>query len=199
MTPQIAEYLVEFETALRPFVAVIVLGLIWMGAARMEGSARSRYLIASALSATAAVSQSRGLWRRHIPPALGRWSPGLAIRAVGGDRRHHHEMLCHRCGRLIGQRIASRFQSGFWLVSFWNSGPRGGARYGWIDLSRPRALSGARCAKPPRLDLSAGDGPNFCCSARPDAAQPRVVATAATDRIDKPLGQRLMPIGDHRL
>lgn len=50
MTPQIPEYLVTFETALRPFVAAIALGLIWMGAARMEGPARSRYGTAAALS-----------------------------------------------------------------------------------------------------------------------------------------------------
>lgn len=50
MTPQVPEYLVTFETALRPLVAVIGLGLIWLGAARMEGSARSRYATAGALS-----------------------------------------------------------------------------------------------------------------------------------------------------
>jgi hypothetical protein len=50
MTPQVPEYLVTFETALRPFVAAIALGLIWMGAARMEGPARSRYATAGALS-----------------------------------------------------------------------------------------------------------------------------------------------------
>jgi hypothetical protein len=51
MIPQIPEYLVTFETALRPFVVAIGLGLIWMGAARMEGTARSRYGTAGALSA----------------------------------------------------------------------------------------------------------------------------------------------------
>jgi hypothetical protein len=51
MTPQIPAYLVTFETALRPFVVAIALGLIWMGAARMEGSARSRYGTAGVLSA----------------------------------------------------------------------------------------------------------------------------------------------------
>jgi hypothetical protein len=48
MTPH--EYLVTFESALRPFVVAIALGLIWMGAARMGGSARSRYGTAAALS-----------------------------------------------------------------------------------------------------------------------------------------------------
>lgn len=51
MTPQVPEYLVTFESALRPFVMAIALGLIWMGAARMEGSARSRYGTAGVLSA----------------------------------------------------------------------------------------------------------------------------------------------------
>ena len=50
MTPQIPEYLVTFESVLRPFVVSIALVLIWMGAARMEGSARSRYGTAGALS-----------------------------------------------------------------------------------------------------------------------------------------------------
>jgi hypothetical protein len=50
MTPQVPEYLVTFETALRPLVVAFALGLIWMGAARMEGSAQSRYGTAGALS-----------------------------------------------------------------------------------------------------------------------------------------------------
>jgi hypothetical protein len=50
MTPQVPEYLVTFETALRPLVVAFGLGLIWMGAARMEGSAQSRYGTAGALS-----------------------------------------------------------------------------------------------------------------------------------------------------
>ena len=50
MTPQIPGYLVAFESTLRPLVAVIALGLIWMGAARMEGPAQSRYATAGALS-----------------------------------------------------------------------------------------------------------------------------------------------------
>ncbi|MBR0801299.1 hypothetical protein JQ615_38730 [Bradyrhizobium jicamae] len=50
MTPQVPVYLMTFEMALRPFVVAIGLGLIWMGAARMEGSARSRYGTAGALS-----------------------------------------------------------------------------------------------------------------------------------------------------
>jgi hypothetical protein len=50
MTPQIPEYLVTFEAAVRPFVAAIALGLIWMGAARAEGSAPSRYATAAVLS-----------------------------------------------------------------------------------------------------------------------------------------------------
>ena len=50
MTPQVPEYLVTFEAALRPLVAGIGLGLIWMGAARMDGPAQSRYGTASALS-----------------------------------------------------------------------------------------------------------------------------------------------------
>jgi hypothetical protein len=50
MTPQIPGYLVAFESTLRPLVAAIALGLIWMGAARMEGPAQLRYTTAGALS-----------------------------------------------------------------------------------------------------------------------------------------------------
>ena len=51
MTPQVPEYVLIFEPAVRPFVASIALGLIWMGAARMEADARTRYGTAAALSA----------------------------------------------------------------------------------------------------------------------------------------------------
>ena len=50
MTPQIPEYLATFETAVRLLVAAIALGLIWIGATRMEGPAQSRYATAGALS-----------------------------------------------------------------------------------------------------------------------------------------------------
>ena len=50
MTPQIPEDLIAFESSVRPLVAAIALGLIWLGAARMEAPARSRYMTAGALS-----------------------------------------------------------------------------------------------------------------------------------------------------
>ena len=50
MTPQIPGYLVVFESAVRPFVAAVALGVIWTGAFRMEGPAPSRYMTAGALS-----------------------------------------------------------------------------------------------------------------------------------------------------
>src|SRR6516164_3731131 len=50
MSPQIPGYLLAVEAAFRPLVAAIALGLIWMGAARMEAPARSRYTTAGALS-----------------------------------------------------------------------------------------------------------------------------------------------------
>ncbi len=50
MTPQIPGYLPAFESAVRPLVAAIALGLIWMGATRVQASAQSRYATASALS-----------------------------------------------------------------------------------------------------------------------------------------------------
>jgi len=39
----VRRYLVTFEAAMRPLVAAIALGLIWIGATRMEGPAQSRY------------------------------------------------------------------------------------------------------------------------------------------------------------
>ena len=50
MTPQVPEYVVTFEAAVRPLIAAIALGLIWIGATRMEGPAQSRYATAGALS-----------------------------------------------------------------------------------------------------------------------------------------------------
>jgi hypothetical protein len=64
MTAQIPGYVVEFESAVRPLVVVIALGLIWMGAARMEAPPGRRYAVAGALSAALigwlAVSQYLG-------------------------------------------------------------------------------------------------------------------------------------------
>ena len=46
----VPDYLVTFEAAIRPLVTAIALGLVWIGAIRMEGPAQSRYAIAAALS-----------------------------------------------------------------------------------------------------------------------------------------------------
>jgi hypothetical protein len=51
MTPQIPEYLVSFESIVRPVVTIIALSLIWLGAARMPASAKSRFKTAGVLSA----------------------------------------------------------------------------------------------------------------------------------------------------
>src|SRR6516165_4978032 len=51
VTPEIPGYLLAFESTVRPLVAAIALGLIWMGAARMPASAKSRYATAGVLSA----------------------------------------------------------------------------------------------------------------------------------------------------
>ena len=51
MTPEIPEYVLLLESVLRPFVMTIALGLIWLGAARMPTSAKSRYTTAGVLSA----------------------------------------------------------------------------------------------------------------------------------------------------
>src|ERR1700752_4163211 len=51
MTPQVPQYVLSFESLLRPLVMTIALGLIWLGAARMPASAKSRYTTATVLSA----------------------------------------------------------------------------------------------------------------------------------------------------
>ncbi|MBV8472556.1 MAG: hypothetical protein JO234_03995 [Hyphomicrobiales bacterium] len=65
MSPQIPAYLVISEATLRPLVAVIALGLIWIGGARMQAPAASRYMTAAALSialiAWLMIAQSLGL------------------------------------------------------------------------------------------------------------------------------------------
>jgi hypothetical protein len=50
MTPQIPEYLFAFESAARFLIVAIALGLIWIGAALMQASPRSRYTTAGVLS-----------------------------------------------------------------------------------------------------------------------------------------------------
>ena len=51
MTPQIPGYLLSFESTVRPVITIIALSLIWLGAARMPASAKSRYATAGVLSA----------------------------------------------------------------------------------------------------------------------------------------------------
>src|SRR3984893_6535383 len=51
MTPHIPGYLLSFESIVRLLVTIIALGLIWLGAARMSASAKSRYVTAGVLSA----------------------------------------------------------------------------------------------------------------------------------------------------
>ena len=48
---QIPGYLLSFEWIVRLLVTIIALGLIWLGAARMPASAKSRYVTAGVLSA----------------------------------------------------------------------------------------------------------------------------------------------------
>jgi hypothetical protein len=51
VTPQIPGYLLSFESTVRPVITIIALSLIWLGAARMPPSAKSRYATAGGLSA----------------------------------------------------------------------------------------------------------------------------------------------------
>lgn len=94
MTPQIPEYLLSFESIVRPLVTIIALGLIWLGAARMPASARSRYATAGVLSAVligwSAVAQYLGAANTYfaatdtaVPTILAGLLIPLAIAAIG--------------------------------------------------------------------------------------------------------------------
>ena len=51
MPPQIPDYLHLFDIISQPILPIITLGLIWIGASRMDGNALIRYLTAGLLSA----------------------------------------------------------------------------------------------------------------------------------------------------
>jgi hypothetical protein len=88
MSPQIPGYVLSLESTLRPFVMTIALGLIWLGAARMPASAKSRYTTAGVLSAVfmgwEAVAQYLGAANTYLatienPPAVPTILFGLLI------------------------------------------------------------------------------------------------------------------------
>src|SRR5499427_11167637 len=88
MTPQIPGYVFSLESILRPLVMTIALGLIWLGAARMPASAKSRYTAAGVLSAVLigwqAVAQYLGSANTYLatienPPAVPTILFGLLI------------------------------------------------------------------------------------------------------------------------
>src|SRR6476619_372632 len=88
MTPQIPGYLLSFESIVRALVTIIALGLIWLGAARMPASAKSRYTTAGVLSAALlgweAVAQYLGAANTYLatienPPAVPTILLGLLI------------------------------------------------------------------------------------------------------------------------
>jgi hypothetical protein len=96
MMPQIPSYVLLLESILRPLVMIIALGLIWLGAARMPASAKSRYTTAGALSVVfigwEAVAQYLGAANTYLatienPPAVPTVLFGLliplAVAAIG--------------------------------------------------------------------------------------------------------------------
>ncbi|MFY9899892.1 MAG: hypothetical protein WAK67_19160 [Xanthobacteraceae bacterium] len=94
MMPQIPEYLLSFESILRPVVTMIALSLIWLGAARMPASAKSRYVTAGVLSvgliAWLAVAQYLGATNtyfatteRAVPTLLFGLLIPLAVATIG--------------------------------------------------------------------------------------------------------------------
>src|SRR5215472_2893312 len=94
MTPQIPEYLLSFELIVRPLVTIIALSLIWLGAARMPASAKSRYATAGVLSAVligwlavasylAAANAYSATTEAAVPTVLFGLLIPLAVAAVG--------------------------------------------------------------------------------------------------------------------
>jgi hypothetical protein len=94
MTPQIPEYLLSFDSIVRPVVTMIALSLIWLGAARMPPSDKSRYATAGVLSAVfigwLAVAQYLGAantyfatTERAVPTLLFGLLIPLAVAAIG--------------------------------------------------------------------------------------------------------------------
>ena len=88
MTPQIPGYVLLLESVLRPLVMAIALGLIWLGAARMPASAKSRYTTAGVLSMVLigweAAAQNLGSANTYLatvenPPAVPTILLGLLI------------------------------------------------------------------------------------------------------------------------
>jgi hypothetical protein len=79
MTPQIPGYLLIFASIVRSVVMIIALGLIWLGAARMPVSAKSRYATAGRLSAVligwVVVAQYLGAANRYFATADGNGVP----------------------------------------------------------------------------------------------------------------------------
>ena len=102
MTPQIPGYVFSLESTLRPLVMAIALGLIWLGAARMPASAKSRYTTAGVLSVVLigweAVAQYLGSANTYLatienPPAVPTILFGLliplAVAATVAIGKHH--------------------------------------------------------------------------------------------------------------
>ena len=94
MTPQIPGYLLSFESIVRLLVTIIALGLIWLSAARMPASAKSRYVTAGVLSAAligwVAVAQYLGAANTYfaaadtaVPTVLFGLLIPLAVAAIG--------------------------------------------------------------------------------------------------------------------
>jgi hypothetical protein len=88
MMPHIPGYVLSLESILRPLVMIIALGLIWLGAARMPASPKSRYATAGVLSVVfigwEAVAQYLGAANTYLatiedPPAVPTILFGLLI------------------------------------------------------------------------------------------------------------------------
>ncbi len=215
----VPEYLVTFEAAIRPLVAAIALGLIWIGATRMEGPAQSRYATAGALSvvlvAWLAVAQYLGSANAYfatsenaVPTVLFGLLIPLMTAAVG-------LRLSGRIASLVSAIplhwiVAAqvyRIGGGIFLV-LWADGrlpwqfalPAGigdvmtGGDHGGNDVPGTGPPLGLRCAEPPHFILSAGDGPYFRSPAGPHAPWPSSVAAEAGERLDGPAGRGVIPL-----
>src|SRR6516165_12308095 len=197
MMPQIPEYVLLLESILRPLVMTIALGLIWLGAVRMPGSAKSRYTTAGVLSVVfigwEVVAQYLGAANTYLatietPPAVPTILFGLliplAVAAIGLWQSESiarlvsaiplHWLVAAQVYRLGGGIFLMLWADGRlpWQFALpaGNRRPRRGNRHGGNDLFGTSASSCVRRAEPSHDSLSAGDGAYLRRPTRPDVA-----------------------------
>lgn len=103
MLPQIPEYLTAFESALRPAVLAIGLGLIWIGAFRVDAPQGTRYALAATLSLALVVwlAVAQYLGAENVYFAVNNFTPPVVLLGL----------LIPVAGAAIGLRLSERFRA----------------------------------------------------------------------------------------